>query len=207
MTDLLDVPPTRGQLLELRNALERIREGHDLLDRKREVLLQELLDRIVNAERIQQNAREELAEAQDALIEARIHKGVDRIEWIGLSPGIESEARVRTRSIMGVEVPVVEVDFMERRLSYGPGSTSLAVDNARRHWLDVLHLLGELSQVITTVWRLSQELRKTQRRVNALDEIVIPRYEATIESIEDKLAEEERASIVRDKRVKEMGSP
>lgn len=193
--------------MELKSALERIREGHDLLDRKREVLLQELLDRIVNAERIQQNAREELAEAQDALIEARIHKGVDRIEWIGLSPGIESEARVRARSIMGVEVPVVEVDFMERRLSYGPGSPSPAVDNARRHWLDVLHLLGELSQVITTVWRLSQELRKTQRRVNALDEIVIPRYEATIESIEDKLAEQERASIVRAKRVKEMGSP
>ena len=204
MPDLLKVPPTRGQLLDLQDSLTQIREGHGLLDQKREVLLQELMKRLKQAKELNERGREAIETARDALVEARIHMGTDRIRWLSQSPGVEVETSIRAESIMGVEVPLVTIEINKQAFPYGPGNTSPAVDRARQRWLEVLNLLAEMTEVISTVWRLAQELRKTQRRVNALEDIVIPRYVATIDSIEDKLAEEERASIIRAKRVKQM---
>lgn len=204
MTDLLDVPPTRGNLLRLRDDLEQIRDGHDLLDRKREVLVQELFDMIADAEAVQEEARERFRAAHDAIRNARMHMGVERLRWISLAPAAEVEVQVRPHSIMGVTVPIVTVDVEPLPLPYGPGDTSVALDEARERWLEVAQLLGELAETVITVWRLATELRKTQRRVNALEEVIIPRYEATVAVIEQTLEEEEREGIVHAKKVKAL---
>ncbi len=209
MTELLAVPPTQGQLLHLKETLKRIKEGHHLLDQKREVLLQKLMDRVQEAEAMEEKARKLLASGQKALNHALIHMGEDRIQWISLAPGVETQVNIRLESIMGVEIPVIEMDIQQESFPYAPGNTSPAVDLARKKWMDILASLGKVAESTTTVWRLAQALRKTQRRVNALEDIVIPRYQATISWIEDVLSEEERESIVRAKRVKAMrhGSP
>lgn len=204
MVEKLDVPPTRGELLRLQDELERIREGHDLLDRKREVLTRELLDMIADALSLEQEAQERFEAAHQAIREARMKMGVNRIRWISLAPCARVTARVSARSIMGVTASLVDVNIERLPLPYGSGDTSVALDEARERWLDVVRLLGELAETTVTVWRLAMELRKTQRRVNAMEEIVIPRYRATVDHIADALEEEEREEIVHAKKVKEM---
>lgn len=204
MAEKLDVPATRGNLLRLQDELDRTRRGHDLLDRKREVLTRELLDMIADAQSLDDEARARFKAAHDAIQEARMHMGVDRIEWISLAPSAKVRARVGKRTIMAVDVPLVDMEIETVSLPYGPGDTDVALDEARARWLDVLRLLGQLAETTVTVWRLAMEVRKTQRRVNALEDIVIPRYEATVAYIDGALEEEEREQIVQAKKVKEM---
>ncbi|MDX1686913.1 MAG: V-type ATP synthase subunit D [Candidatus Promineifilaceae bacterium] len=204
MAEKLDVSPTRGNLLRLEDELERIREGHDLLDRKREVLTRELLDMMADALSLEREAEERLEAAHEAIREARMRMGVNRIRWLSLAPSARTTVEVRARSIMGVTASLVDVEIERLPLPYGSGDTSVALDEARERWLDVARLLGELVETTVTVWRLATELRKTQRRVNALEENVIPQYQATVDHISDALEEEEREEIVHAKKVKEM---
>jgi V/A-type H+-transporting ATPase subunit D len=203
MPELLDVAPTRGNLLELQDQLERIREGHGLLDRKREVLTRELLDMIADAEAIQEEARERFKVAYAAMQEARMRIGVNRIRWINLAPAAKISAQVSLHSIMGVMAPLVDVEVRSLPLPYSPGDTSATLDRARERWLEVAGVMGKLVEVQVTVWRLAVELRRTQRRVHALEQIVIPRYKATVDFISASLEEEDREDILHAKMVKE----
>jgi V/A-type H+-transporting ATPase subunit D len=202
MPDRLDVSPTQGNLLDLKDDLQRIRSGHDLLDRKREVLTRELMDMISDAESLEQEARELFKRAQDAIQEARMNMGVDRIRWITLANSAEVGVQVSMRSVMGVRVPLVDIQVKTLPLPYSPGDTSVSLDEARQRWLEVMQLLGQWSETVDTVWRMAMELRKTQRRVNALEEVIIPRYEASVDFISQALEEDEREDIVRAKKVK-----
>ena len=204
MADLLNLPPTRSTLLHLQQELEQARRGYDLLERKREVLARELLLLIHDAEKAEAEARKCFSAAYDALTEARMRMGTDRLNSISLAPTAKMEARVAQRSVMGVIVPLVNLDIEPLPLAYGLGDTSAALDEARERWIDVAQVLGRLAETTTTVWRLSIELQKTMRRVNALEHIVIPRYEATIHHISSTLEEQEREAFVRAKSVKAL---
>lgn len=202
--ETLDVAPTRGNLLRLQGNLARIRSAHELLDRKREVLLQELMNRLQAAEAVEERARAQFQAAYAATRRARMSMGSDRLRWISLRPTATVDLHLQLRSIMGVRVPLVQIDVSPHGLPYGPGDTSVALDAARERWLEVLRLLDELVEVTTTVWRLARELRKTRRRVNALENVIIPRYEKTVSSIEQVLEEEDREDIIHAKKVKEL---
>ena len=105
---------------------------------------------------------------------------------------------------MGVVVPSVHAQAPENRLSYGFGDTSVTLDQAQREWARVLALMGELAEKVTTVWRLALELRRTQRRVNALERVFIPSYQETLRYIEETLEEKDREELFRTKRAKAM---
>jgi V/A-type H+-transporting ATPase subunit D len=201
---MLDVSPTRGNLLELQAELEQLHEGHDLLDRKREVLMRELFDMLADAEHIQEEAAETFRAAHEAIRQARLQMGMDRLHWITLAPGAKVSVSVRRRVIMGVTGYLVDLTVDTLPIPYGPADTSVAVDEARERWLEVTTSLGELAETVLTAWRLAIELKKTQRRVNALEDIIIPRYESTLARISAALAEEEREEIVRAKKIKAM---
>lgn len=204
MPEKLDVSPTRGNLLRLREHLEQLQEGHDLLDRKRQVLTRELFDMIADAESVEKEARERFRDAHRAINETRMDIGVDRLRWISLAPSADIRVKVRSRSIMGVMAALVEVDIETLPIPYGPGDTDVSLDKARQEWLAVARLLGELVETTVTVWRLANELRRTQRQVNALEEILIPRYQATINYISASLDEKEREEIIHAKKVKQL---
>ncbi len=206
MADLLNVNPTRGTLLRLKDELKGVRTRHDLLDRKREVLIQELMSRLEKAEDLEQESRDYFQAAHQAIQKARMRMGSDRIDWISLSPTVRFDVDVSARTIMGLKIPSVEIDIQPSDTPpYGVSDTSAALDEAREKWMDVLRFLADASDVFTSVWRLAMELRKTQRQVNALESTLIPRYRNTIRHIESRLEEEEREEIVIAKKVKEMG--
>ena len=128
MADLLNLPPTRSTLLQLQQELEQARHGYELLERKREVLARELLLLIHDAEKAEAEARKCFGAAYDALTEARMRMGTDRLHWVSLTPTAKMEARVKQRSVMGVIVPLVDLDIAPLPLAYGLGDTSAALD-------------------------------------------------------------------------------
>ena len=108
---------------------------------------------------------------------------------------------------MGVVVPSVQYHSPGRQLFYGLGDTSTALDDVQQEWTSVLELMGGLAETVTTVWRLAIELRRTTRRVNALENIFIPSYEETVRYIQDTLEEKDREEMFRMKRSKSETTP
>ena len=198
----LAVAPTRGNLLLIREALELAQEGHDILDKKREVLTTELVHVAHDAAALQEQVWGMLAQAYHALELARLSMGRERLEWAALSVNQTVDVRVQPRSVMGVVIPTVDAQGAPPEMPYGLGNTTAALDEAAAQFRHVLAKIPPLSELMTTVWRLALELQKTQRRVNALQYIFIPQYEETIAYIKNSLEEREREEIFRLKRIK-----
>ncbi len=203
MVDRLNISPTRGNLLKLKGDFKQVQNGHDLLDRKRRVLMRKLFSMIAAAEEIERNSRVQFQEAYQAINFARMALGVDRLRWISMAPSADITVNIGSKSIMGVKTAIVNLEIEDLPLPYSPGNTDVPLDKAHSEWLDVIHILAELVEKTVTVWRLATELRKTQRQVNALEEIIIPRYQKTIKFISDVLDEDEREEIINAKMVKE----
>jgi V/A-type H+-transporting ATPase subunit D len=186
----------------MREALEISREGHEILDRKREVLTTELMHIAHEAAQLQQRVWELLAEAYRALEMARLSMGRERLEWAALSVNRTIEVDIRPESVMGVVIPAVSAYGAPPEMPYGLGNTTVSLDETAARFRRVLAEIPVLSETMTTVWRLALELQKTQRRVNALQYIFIPQYEETIAYIESAIEEREREETFRLKRLK-----
>lgn len=204
MAEVLDVNPTRGNLLRLKHDLASIRTRHDLLERNREILVQELMKRLDKARELEEESRDRFQAAHESIQVARMRVGSDRIDWISLSPTVQYSLEIEINTIMGLRIPTVEMEMHPITLPYGLSDTSASLDEAREKWIEVLRFLSEDSETFTSVWRLAIELRKTRRQVNALKTTIIPRYENTVRSIEERLEEEEREEIVRSKKIREL---
>lgn len=207
----LKVAATRSSLVAIRQRLKLARDGHRLLNKKRDVLIMEILQMIGGAERIQVQVEEQFQRAYVTLQEARAAIGTERVRRIALSRPYVLDIRITPRSIMGVVVPSVSFPVPERQLFYGFGDTSVVLDQAQNEWAAILGLMGQLAETVTTVWRLALELRRTQRRVNALENVFIPSYEETLSYIQETLEEKDREELFRLKRSKarlgERGEP
>jgi V/A-type H+/Na+-transporting ATPase subunit D len=198
----IDVPPTRSNLLRLRQELRFAREGYEILDRKREVLTSELLRTAHDAEAIQEKVQTLLAAAYQALEKARLTMGQERVEWAALAVSKTFDVQLKFRGVMGIPLPLVKSGEREPGLSFSLGDTKASLDEANSAFQDLLAQIPELSELTTSVWWLSAELRKTLRRVNALEHIFIPGYEHTIAFIVSALEEHEREETFRLKRLK-----
>jgi V/A-type H+-transporting ATPase subunit D len=193
----ISVAPTRTNLIRVKKDLRFAREGHEILDRKREVLISELVRVAHEAEAVQKEVWELLASGYAALQKARLTLGSDRVEWAALAASRTVDVHVKYRGIMGVAVPVIDARGAPPQMLYSLGDTNAALDEASSTFREILVRLPQLSMLVTTVWRLAGELRKTQRRVNALQHIFIPNYEATVAFIVSSLEEREREEIFR----------
>lgn len=188
----VNVPPTRSSLLRMKQELQFAREGYEILDKKREVLTSELIRLAHDAEAIQEQVRGLLAAAYHTLEQSRLTMGQEHLEWAALAVNKTVDVQIKARGIMGVSLPRVEARGGPPEMPYSLGNTTAALDEASAAFREVLDHMPELSERVTSVWRLARELRKTQRRVNALQYIFIPDYEETIAFIDGALEERER---------------
>lgn len=193
----ISVAPTRTNLIRVKKDLRFAREGHEILDRKREVLISELVRIAHEAEAAQKEVWELLASGYSALQKARLTLGSDRVEWAALAANKTVDIHLKYRGIMGVAVPVIGASGAPHAMLYSLGDTNAALDESTSIFREIVLSLPRLSMLIATVWRLAGELRKTQRRVNALQHIFIPNYEATVAFIVSSLEEREREEIFR----------
>ncbi len=195
-------PPTRARLLELRRRLAEARAGHAMLERKREVLQREVWGLLRELGHLEGDVRERFEGAYAALREARLSMGSQGVAWAALAPAARTDCRLEARSVMGVALPLVRLRLEPLPLPYSAFGTDVTMDLARQRWLEVGAVLGTWSETYGSVWRASAELARTQRRVNALENLIVPRYEAAIAAIEAALEEQDRETFLRGKRVK-----
>jgi len=198
----ISVPPTRTNLIRLKKELRFAREGYEILDRKREALTNELVRVAKEADALQKEVWALLDTAYGAMRKARLVMGSDHVEWAALAVNKTVDVHLRLRGIMGVAIPQIEARGEPPKLLYSPGDTAAVLDEASSAFREVLLRVPQLSMLTAAVWRLANELKKTQRRVNALQHIFIPQYEATIAFIVSSLEEREREETFRLKLLK-----
>jgi V/A-type H+-transporting ATPase subunit D len=188
----INVPPTRSDLLRMKQDLEFAREGYEILDQKREVLAKELVRLANDAQVLQEEMEKLLLAAYRALQKAKLTMGEERVEWAALAMHKTVEVQLKYRGVMGIALPLIEASGEPPEMPYSLGETTAALDEASADFREVINRIPELSRLVTSVWRLAVELRKTQRRVNALQYIFIPDYVETIAFIQSSLEERER---------------
>jgi len=193
--------PTKGNLMAAKRSRALAENGWELMDQKRNILIRELMGRIDRATELQELIGDTFREAYDALAIARIAGG-DCSAAVESLPEDES-VRLLWRSVMGVEIPTVVSDPMDREeIPYALGVSSSALDEAYRKFALVKELLAELAETENAVYRLAFAIEKSRKRANALENIVIPGLDADIARIADALAEKEREEFVRRKVIK-----
>jgi V/A-type H+-transporting ATPase subunit D len=198
----MNVPPTHSNLLRIQQELQFAQEGYEILDRKREVLTTELLHLAHDAEALQESVWELLTQAYQALAQARMTMGREHVEWAALAVNETVDVDINYRGVMGVPIPMVKADAEPEKMPYSLGDTMATLDGASSGFREIIRRVPELTESLISAWRLAWELRKTQRRVNALDHIFIPDYEDTVEYIESELEEREREAVFRVKMLK-----
>ncbi|ASA78560.1 V-type ATP synthase subunit D [Thermococcus sp. 5-4] len=207
MAELLNVKPTRMELLNLKRRIKLAKKGHKLLKDKQDALVMEFFTIYDEALSLREELGRKMAEAFAALQAAEIDVGTLRLREIGLSVKPNREVEIRRRNVMGVPVPLIEAESFRRSTNergYALVSSSAKVDLAAEKFEEVLDLAVRLAEVEETLKRLAKEIEVTKRRVNALEYIIIPRMEATVKFIKQRLDEMERENFFRLKRVKAL---
>ena len=194
MKNLLKVRPTKSTLLSLRRQVAALQHGHDLLERKRELLTRLVHQRLRNYRELRVTVREALPGAYHWLSVAHMRMGTTQLRQAVLGLKSALSVYILPRSSIGVEYPTVTVESGSLQ-PVGLMWTDASFDEARQRMTEIAVLLAQLGEAETALWRLLNEQRKTQKRVNALKYNVIPRYQATISYIESALSEEERNTI------------
>ena len=204
MIDPDQLPPTRAVLLVLRRELDQAVQGHAILERKRETLLRELWDLFSEVKHTERDVRERFALAYKVQREARLAMGMDAMRFAALAPAAETEYSVEVRSVMGVSLPLVNMRVEPLPFPYSPAGISAVFDELRTRWIEAGQILGSWTEISSSVWRVAAELERAQRRVNALENLLIPKYQVSIQRVQVVLDEQERESFMRTKRVKEQ---
>ena len=192
--------PTKGNLLNVKRSLALARTGYELLDRKRNVLIRELMTTVDVAKELRGSITALYKEAYAALQRANITMGM--ITPVTEFMPTEQSLRVTYRSVMGCELPTVNLDPAPPHIPYGFEGTNESLDIAYLAFIKVKHQTAMLAEVDNSVFRLANAIKKTQTRANALKNIVIPRYEETMRFITNSLEEKEREEFSRQKVIK-----
>jgi len=198
----IEMPATRSNLIRLKDELVFAREGLELLDQKKEILVRQITSLSARADRVRQEVNSGLAEAYSQLGEAKVEFGEATVETVGLGVRAGEQLRIRERSLMGVVLPLVSIEIPSFRPGYGLYTTGESIDATAAAIYRVMRTAGELAEVEVSINRLVAELKKTLKRINALDRIYVPAYQATVKAIEITLEEKEREALFQLKRIK-----
>ena len=196
--------PTKGNLIAAKNSLKLATMGYGLMDKKRNILIRELMGLIDEAKGIQSEIDAVFTAAYQALQEANIELGINYVQEIGMSMPVDDGVGIKARSIMGTEIPLVRHEQGPMKVAYGFNNTSESLDIARQHFERVKELTIKLSMVENAAYRLASNIKKTQKRANALQNITIPMYSNLVYSITNALEEKEREEFTRLKVIKRM---
>ena len=198
--------PTKGNLMLAKNSLALAHRGYDLMDKKRNILLKELMSLIDEAKDIQEEIDQTFTKAYACLQRANIEHGISKVRELAFTVPIEDSIRIQTRSIMGTEIPHVKYDAKQNDLTYSFSTTRESIDIAREAFREVKDLTIKLSMVENAAYRLATNIKKTQKRANALKNITIPMYSNLVYTISNALEEKEREEFTRLKVIKRMKS-
>lgn len=196
------IVPTKGNLMNIKKSLNLARVGYELLDKKRNILIREMMALIDKANEIQSKIDATYANAYRLLQIANITLGY--CDEITYSVPIDDSLSLKYRSVMGVEIPILDTDKSQQNYTpyFGLYSTNSNLDMAYIEFNRVKELTVQLAEVENSIYRLSVSIKKSQKRANALKNIIIPRFAEEIKFITDALDEKEREEFTRLKVIK-----
>jgi V/A-type H+-transporting ATPase subunit D len=197
-----NVAPTKSNLLREKETLALAEEGYDLLERKREILMLELMKRIDEARILEREMRKRAGSAYPVLRRMLLEAGRDSVRE--LAAGVRADYVVKERRVQvtGISMPYLEAAAPERRLQVSFMNSFADSDETSAEFSALLELIARMASLRAIVWRLAKEVRRTQRRVNALEKMVIPESKAIKSFIEASLEEREREAVFSTKLLK-----
>ncbi len=197
----VQVAATKGNLIRMKRSLALAKSGYDLMDRKRNILVSEMMQLVDKVKMLRDEITQAYSTGYYLLQQANIYSGV--IQRIASEIPVETQIQLTYRSVMGVEVPNVIYEKPDNlELAYGLEESNSKIDEAYLQFQKVKELTMVLAEVDNAVYRLANAISKTQKRANALKNVVIPRYTNTIRFINDSLDEKEREEFSRMKVIK-----
>ncbi|MDY6796893.1 MAG: V-type ATP synthase subunit D [Actinomycetota bacterium] len=200
------VNPTRSELLKLKANRSLADQGMNLLKRKRDALLQEFMPIIDETMRLSLRLERVTADAQFDLAMAKAKDGGQSVRSTSYAAQGEVLVDITGTHVMGVPIPVIRKgqSTMRSALKRGYSITGVSsrVDSAAEKFEEIIDVIIESADIETRLRRLGEELRKTNRRVNALENVVVPEFDDQIKFIEMSLEERFREDIFRLKKVK-----
>ncbi len=194
------VVPTKSNLMVLKKTQALARNGQELMDRKKNILVQEMLSMLPKVNQIRGKISDTYRKAYQALQEANITMGI--VNEIAMAIPVDDGLHLNYRNLMGVDIPMVTHDPSNLRLSYGLRSTNSKFDYAYQMFQQVRDLTVQLAEIDNIVYRLANEIRKSQKRSNALKNVVLPSLDQNIKYITEILEEREREEFTRMKLIK-----
>lgn len=162
------------------------------------------MELIAQATDIQKEIDVTFTRAYQALQKANIQMGIHEVEVLSKAVPVENSITIKRRSVMGTEIPKVEYEQRELKPTYSFYGTKMSLDEACQKFEKVKELAIRLAQIETSAYRLAYNIKKTQKRANALQNITIPKYEVLTKSIQDSLEEKEREEFTRLKVIKRL---
>ncbi|MDR1277980.1 MAG: V-type ATP synthase subunit D [Treponema sp.] len=196
------IAPTKSNLRSVKERLITSEEGHDLLEQKREILVIDLMHQVEQVKILERDLDARIASAYPALKRMLVVCGRERADRISQDIRYDFELREKRMTLGGMNLPGLEIRMPEAELKYSPANSFAECDETVLEFFEMLKLCTELAAVRTIVWRLAREVRKTQRRVNALEKMIIPAARETKVYIEAALEERERDSFFTSKLLK-----
>ena len=192
--------PTKGNLIKTKRSLQQAKQGYELMDRKRNVLIREMVALIDKSKVVRDNIEQTYEKAYLALQKANMTLG--SVSTLMQFVPEETELQLSFRSVMGVELPTVSLP--ERKLvpQYDVAMTNSYLDHAVICFNETKYMTVALAEIENSIYRLAVAIKKTQKRANALKNIIIPKYEAQLSFITNSLEEKEREELSRQKVIK-----
>ncbi|MBQ8013347.1 MAG: V-type ATP synthase subunit D [Treponema sp.] len=188
----LNIAPTKSNLLAIKEQLSVAEDGYDLLEQKREILVMELMHMVEKVKLLERELDKAVSSAYPALKNMLMTVGGDQTERIAKSVHYEYDIKEKSVVAGGMSFNSVEVQLPKQQLFYSFMGTYADSDKVMTEFFKLLSLLTEMASIRTIAWRLATEVKKTQRRVNALDKMIIPQNRETKTYIESVLEERER---------------
>lgn len=198
------VAPSKMNLIKFKRTLIFLRRAHDLLEEKRDILLLEVTRRVGEATRVRTELNQVLKEAYTALDTATVIVGTKEMEIAGKVPRITFDLLSSKRKVMGVTTISLELINTQKVIGYDISKPSILVDETSEKFYQALPLIIKVAELESTLVRLVEEVKKTQQRINALEQSLIPQYSATVSLIASVLEERDREEFVRVKKVKSL---
>ncbi|MGL1893239.1 MAG: V-type ATP synthase subunit D [Spirochaetaceae bacterium] len=195
--------PTKSNLLRLKDELKFANVGFDLLDQKKKILINEMLSLIDSAIEYEDKVNESLSKAYFSLQEAVLKMGRLKVSHLASVINVQSEIKLDSRKVMGVRLPVVNTEFENHGPYFSPFGTEWWIDSSLEIFKETLSYLGQLSELKISIMKLAGEVKKTIRKVNALEKIAIPDLSKSVHQIENRLEENERENFIIMKMIKD----
>lgn len=198
----MNIIPTRMELLKTRQQKKTAIKGHSLLKKKRDALIREFFILIKDYKELKQKTITKLQNAYKVLSISQGVSGVNRVKGLAYSSEKAFNIELSTSNLMGVKVPKLIFSSMPATFNASLIGASYYVEDTRNKFLELMPEMIKLAEIELVIKELAEEIKKTKRRVNALEYVKIPQIEDKEKQIANRLSEMERESFIRLKNVK-----